>query len=350
MPDNLVSNMVRGADGKFNLPIQKPKKKEKKSLPDLKPEDPLISVNGTFITWGAMRRFAEALIANFKLPAGVTAAEFEAERDSILLRQIYKLSAGFISKTVLAQEAVRLGVHVDPKLFENRQAELVQALKKSGRNNDCQIRDLYVPGSFAWFDVSNSVLIAGLQNDIIRPSITVSNEEVKTYINKRIKDNDEITAYNQRLRPKLEGLLSIIREGKETFADVAFRESDCGSSVDYGEWGILKRENLRPELAGVAFSMKEGTLSDVIETPHSFHILKLNKINYGFVRKGDTTPPQPISVNLAHIMLEKKEHQPVLTPDEARKEIIEKRVRERISELEARLIKTTPIVSPLKLF
>jgi len=192
--------------------------------------------------------------------------------------------------------------------------------------------------------------VSRLTQEVIRPAVKITDAEVKQYRQDRKKENAEIVAYNKSLRPKAKKLLASIKSGEATFAEVAFRESDCDSSLDYGEWGIIKREQLRPELAEVAFNMKEGTLSDVVETPYSFHILKLNKKNTGFLRDGEKGPPPVISVNLAHIMLEKKELKPELTAEEARNELINNRAQQTVADLRVKLVKEAKIETPLKLF
>lgn len=40
-----------------------------------------------------------------------------------------------------------------------------------------------------------------------------------------------------------------------------------------GEWGWIERKVLRPELADVAFSLKAGEMSGVVETPEAFYVM-----------------------------------------------------------------------------
>ena len=349
MPAGLATNMTRVGADRNEIPIKKPDV-PKAVIPDLKPDEPLITVNGTSISWGSMRRYAELLTSDFELPVGVTAADFEEQRDNILMRHVYKLASSFIAKTVLAQEAARHGLTVEEAALADKQAQLATQIRKSGAKKEAYVKEITVPGSFLWYEVKQALLVSRLTQEIIRPVVKVTDEDVKQYQQERKKENAEIVAYNQSLRPRAEKLLATIKSGEATFAEVAFRESDCGSSVDYGEWGILKREQLRPELAEVAFNMNEGALSDVIETPFSFHILKLNKKNPGFLKAGEKGPAPVISVNLAHIMLEKKELKPELTAEEARNDLLESRTQQTLADLRIKLIKEAKIETPLKLF
>jgi len=349
MPAGIATNMTQVGAERKEIPIKKPEV-PKAVIPDLKPDDPLITVNGTSITWGSMRRYAELLTNDFELPAGVTVADFEEQRDNILMRHVYKLASSFIAKTVLAQEAERHGLKVEEAALVDKQAQLAAQIRKSGPKKEAYVKEITTPGSFLWYEVRHALLVSRLTQEIIRPVVKVTDDDVRQYLQERKKENDDIVAYNLSLRPRAEKLLASIKSGEATFAEVAFRESDCDSSVDYGEWGTVKREQLRPELADVAFNMQEGTLSDVVETPYSFHILKLNKKNRGFLKEGEKGPAPVVSVNLAHIMLEKKELKPELTSAEARNELIERRTQETLADLRVKLIKEAKIETPLTLY
>ncbi len=349
MPPGLATNMTRAGANRMEVPIKRPEA-PKVVFPDLKPDDPLITVNGTSISWDSMRRYAELLTNDFELPAGVTTAEFEEQRDNILMRHVYKLASSFISKTVLAQEAARNGIKVEDTAFADKQKQLAEQIRKSGPGKEAYVKEITRPGSFLWYEVKHALLVSRLTQEVIRPAVKVTNAEVKQYQKDRKKENAEIVAYNKSLRPRAKKLLALIKSGEATFAEIAFQESDCDTSLDYGEWGIIKREQLRPELAEVAFNMEEGTLSDVVETPYSFHILKLNKKNTGFLRDGEKGPPPVVSVNLAHIMLEKKELKPELTAKEARKELLNSRTQQTVTDLRIKLVKEAKIETPLKLF
>ena len=50
-----------------------------------------------------------------------------------------------------------------------------------------------------------------------------------------------------------------------------------------------------------------------------------------------------ISVNLAHIMLEKKELKPELTAEEARNELINNRAQQTVADLRVKLVKEAKI-------
>ena len=64
----------------------------------------------------------------------------------------------------------------------------------------------------------------------------------------------------------------------DRFAEQAGKHSECPTALDGGTLGRLKRGTLYPELDAVLFALREGGVSDVVESPLGFHILFCEKI------------------------------------------------------------------------
>jgi hypothetical protein len=118
-----------GPDGKRHAPIPK-RETEPSPLPDLKPEQPLITVNGEPISWGAVRDYAELLVSEMRIPHGVTPQQFEEERDNLLMRRVYNLGRHHILKTLLAQEARRKGIVLTPEEVAAKEKEVQEKLTR----------------------------------------------------------------------------------------------------------------------------------------------------------------------------------------------------------------------------
>jgi len=86
------------------------------------------------------------------------------------------------------------------------------------------------------------------------------------------KDADEAT--KKKAREKIEGLLKKAKAG-EDFATLAKENSDCPSSQNGGDLGFFTRKQMVPEFSQVAFSLKPGEISDVVETQFGYHIIKV---------------------------------------------------------------------------
>lgn len=78
-------------------------------------------------------------------------------------------------------------------------------------------------------------------------------------------------------RKALEGVRERLRAGAD-FAEVALRESDSQTRFRGGLMGAVPPGVLQPEVERVAFALKEGELSAVIETPDGFTLLRCDGI------------------------------------------------------------------------
>jgi len=126
-------------------------------------------------------------------------------------------------------------------------------------------------------------------NSIPEDSIPLINSQVEiTQLVKLPPINQE---EKNSVRSRLVDLRKRILEG-ESFKTLAILYSqDPGSARNGGELGLVGRGELFPEFEAVAFGLKEGEISDIVETEAGFHIIQMIE------RKGDY-------VNVRHILLQ----------------------------------------------
>ena len=92
------------------------------------------------------------------------------------------------------------------------------------------------------------------------------------------------------VKDRLYGLRNRILKG-ERFSTLALLYSeDPGSAKKGGELGFKGRGELVPEFEAAAFALKDGEISEVVETEYGFHIIQMIE------RRGD-------NVNVRHILL-----------------------------------------------
>jgi len=78
-------------------------------------------------------------------------------------------------------------------------------------------------------------------------------------------------------------ILTKLREGA-AFSEMAGIYSQGSQSKQGGDWGWIERSVLRKELADVAFSLKVGELSDVIDTPQAVYLMLVEDRRSGHVK------------------------------------------------------------------
>jgi peptidyl-prolyl cis-trans isomerase SurA len=84
----------------------------------------------------------------------------------------------------------------------------------------------------------------------------------------RQEEKDKIIARLRKIREEIQGGGSFCLKAK-------FNSIDKGSAPNCGELGFVRREDLVPEFAAVAFALKPGEISDVVASPYGYHIIEL---------------------------------------------------------------------------
>jgi nitrogen fixation protein NifM len=93
-------------------------------------------------------------------------------------------------------------------------------------------------------------------------------------INPDFEENQKQNAY-QRLTKIRERLLKKTKR----FGEQALKHSECPTAMNGGILGRVRKGELYPELDAELFAMKEGEISDVIESELGFHVLFCEKVH-----------------------------------------------------------------------
>lgn len=79
----------------------------------------------------------------------------------------------------------------------------------------------------------------------------------------------------RKVRDKLNKIRNDILRGASFSLKAKIHSMDRASAEQGGELGFLSREDLVPEFSAVAFRLKEGDISEIVETEFGFHIIEL---------------------------------------------------------------------------
>lgn len=93
---------------------------------------------------------------------------------------------------------------------------------------------------------------------------------------------DATAEQKAQIRAKAEQVLSQVKANPTKFADLAKQYSqDPGSATNGGDLGYFGKGAMVKPFEDVAFSLKQGQISGIVETQFGFHILKLNATKGG---------------------------------------------------------------------
>lgn len=127
--------------------------------------------------------------------------------------------------------------------------------------------------------------------DLPADSIPMINEEIEyeqIVLYPTITDKEKLA-----VKAKLNELRERILKGDKFSTLAVLYSEDTQSATKGGELGFLGRGDLVPEFAAVAFKLKEGEVSKIVETDFGFHIIQLIE------RRGE-------QINVRHILISPK--------------------------------------------
>jgi peptidyl-prolyl cis-trans isomerase SurA len=136
----------------------------------------------------------------------------------------------------------------------------------------------------------SELLVAKLVNREVRSTVVVSPEEVRAYYDQHPEEfalperirlrqiffaapagNEEEHA---NARASAQAVLDELNNGAD-FAQMARRYSNGPEAKEGGELGWFTPGSLMPQMDRIAFTLKDGQISGLIDTPQGWHILKM---------------------------------------------------------------------------
>lgn len=106
----------------------------------------------------------------------------------------------------------------------------------------------------------------------VRPEVRVARHILIT-INADFAENQREAALQ-----RIHDIARRLQKKPERFAEQALKHSECPTSLQGGLMGNVTRGKLYPELEEVLYTLAPGQLSDVVESPLGFHILRCDSV------------------------------------------------------------------------
>ncbi len=198
------------------------------------------------------------------------AQEFRNRNEKIDLAYVKLTSGAFESKVAVTDEALQAYYHDHREDFRQPEKLALRYLR-------------FEPDYFAK-DVTLDDAAVEAYYEKHKDQFWVAEQVKASHILFRVTQAlDE--AGRQKKRALAEKVLEMAKSGKD-FADLARKYSDdAGSAIKGGELGYFVRGSMVPDFENVAFALKPGQISDIVETSFGYHIIKCE----GYI-KAETKP------------------------------------------------------------
>ncbi len=206
----------------------------------------------------------------------------------VVQRQVLE---SLISTSLQLQEAARAGIDVDAQTV----ARAIGSIAEQNNLTLGELREVMERDgvSFNQFreQMRKEIIISRLQNQEVRNRILVSDQEIDNLLASEVGNVGGRTDYHlfhilvttpdgastedlQRARGKAQELVARLRGGAD-FQETALASSDGRQALEGGDLGWRKANELPSLFTDVVAGMEKGEISDPIQSPSGFHIIKL---------------------------------------------------------------------------
>jgi peptidyl-prolyl cis-trans isomerase C len=207
-------------------------------------------------------------------------------RDEILRGALDQL----VVYTLLSQESHNRGIKVEDTEIDQK----VQQLRAKFPNEDAFSKALAERGmtlDSLKQTARTDLGVTKLMDAEVATEPTPSEQDAKSFYEKnpdRFKQGEKVRASHilikvdpkappaakQKARAEIDAVLKQAKAGGD-FAKLAQEHSQDGSAAQGGDLNYFTREQMVPEFATVAFQLKPGEISNVVETQFGYHIIKV---------------------------------------------------------------------------
>ncbi|MBU1012996.1 MAG: peptidylprolyl isomerase [Bacteroidetes bacterium] len=260
--------------------------------------DEIVAVVGKHIV---LKSNIETQYLQYRMQNGITGSE-STIKCSIIENLLYEkllLFAGDVDSIDVAENEINQSLDMRLRYYVNQfgsEDKMAEYYHKPLEKIKEELREI----------VKEQLISQKVSNEITK-GITITPSDVRAFFRKIPKDSiptinpiveiDQIVRippiskeYKKSVYDRLNGLRERILKGEKFETLAILYSEDPGSAKKGGELGLTKRGAWYPEFEATAFSLKQGDISNIIETEAGYHIVQ--SIN----RRGEF-------VNVRHILL-----------------------------------------------
>ena len=247
------------------------------------PADKVAVVNGIAINRSSLDREVSIYKERSASQGQPLSAEQMGKAKSAILDRL-------VEGELLYQESKKQGIRVEAKEIDDRinelrkrfpnDAEYKSAISKMGIS-EAEIRTQMERGlainQLIKIQITDKIVVSDEESKAFydsRPELFKQPEQVKAshILIKAAQDADE--AQKKEARKKIEAVQKKLKGGQD-FAALAREFSEGPSAPRGGELGYFGRGQMVPAFETVAFAMKPGEVSDIVETRFGYHLIKV---------------------------------------------------------------------------
>lgn len=251
-------------------------------------------VNDEVITLSELQKEGKPLIQRIRQKL-----EGEAEASQVQITQRQILQA-LILRRLQLQEAGKEGIVVESSDVD---ATIKVIKERNGLTGDKEFTEVLAKENLTLDELRTKVreqmVVDRLLTRHVRTRIVVSEEEITAYYQAHMDEFDQSPSVRMRhilirlpkepspadvtqAQARAAEALAKLRNGAK-FEEVAAEYSDGPTAQGGGDLGVIQKGELDPALERVAFSLEQGTVSDVIQTAAGLNIIRVDERTTGDV-------------------------------------------------------------------
>jgi foldase protein PrsA len=180
-----------------------------------------------------------------------------------------------ITEELVKQESKKAGIEVTDADLNKE----IDAIKKSF-SSDEEFNSALATYNTSLEKLKEDMHVQVELRKLLEPQVTVTDEDVKTYYDSNLeslKTPEQVRASHILVATKeeAESVLASLKSGADFAALAKEKSTDTSNKEAGGDLNFFGKGLMEEPFETAAFAMKVGDLSEVVETSHGFHVIKL---------------------------------------------------------------------------